>query len=333
MRKKHMLIGLLSLVLMLFIVGTVNAAGSSESVKAREIAVAVHVEPGDLNYRIAQRFSDAIEANSGGRLKVTILGLEVGGERDHLEGASVNEYQIALGGSMPLSLYAPKFAGSDLPFVYSNTQESRGNYEGELGALMQEELIKNGNLRLVGLSVRNPRQLTSRKPIRVPADLAGVRMRVPEIAPWIVTWTEMGALPSPIAWAEVYTSLQTGVIDMQENPVDFIHAGRIYEVQDYINLTNHVHSFFHWLMNEEFYQSLTEEDRKVVLDAVKEATTWGNDLTQNSAAEFLQKLQDEGMEVVRPDFAQFRAAAEPAIRKIAANMHPAAAAYVLSFFD
>lgn len=307
--------------------------GLASQVSAAELAIAIHTEPSHAMFKVGERLKESIESQTNGEYTVTLLGTEVGGERDHLEGASYGEYAIALGGSMPMTLYAPEFAAADLPFVYSSSDQARQVYEGETGNLLNEQLIANGNMRLVGLSARNPRNLTSNFPVEMPEDTRGVRMRVPEIAPWIQIWKEIGALPSPIAWPEVYTSLQTGVIDMQENPVDLIYSGKLYEVQSHINKTEHVYSFFHWLMNEEFYQALSDKNREVILGAIEEATSWGDEMVANGQADLYEKLQELGMTVVEPDVAAFRSAAEPAIREIAKTYHPAVHDYVMSLIE
>ncbi|MEG3080221.1 TRAP transporter substrate-binding protein [Halomonas sp. 5021] len=316
----------------IFLVG-LAAFGTTTTASAEELAIAIHVEPSHPMFKVGERLKESIEEKTDGEFSITLLGTEVGGERDHLEGASYGEYAIALGGSMPMTLYAEEFAAADLPFVYGSSEEAREVYNGETGELLNEQLIANGNMRLVGLSARNPRNLTSNFPVETPEDVQGVRMRVPEIAPWIQIWEEIGALPSPIAWPEVYTSLQTGVIDMQENPVDLIHAGKLYEVQSHINRTEHVYSFFHWLMNEDFYQGLSDENRDIIIGAIDEATSWGNDMVANGQADLYAELEELGMTVVEPDVAAFRSAAEPAIRDIAESYHPAVRDYVLSLVE
>lgn len=307
--------------------------GAAANVSARELAIAIHVEPSHAMFKVGERLKESIEEQTDGEFSITLLGTEVGGERDHLEGASYGEYAIALGGSMPMTLYAEEFAAADLPFVYSSSEQAREVYSGETGELLNEQLVANGNMRLVGLSARNPRNLTSNFPVKTPADVEGVRMRVPEIAPWIRIWEEIGALPSPIAWPEVYTSLQTGVIEMQENPVDLIYAGKLYEVQSHINRTEHVYSFFHWLMNEDFYQGLSDEERGIIIGAIDEATSWGDEMVASGQEEMYAKLKEEGMEVVEPDVAAFRSAARPAILDIAQTYHPAVRDYVLSLVE
>ncbi|SFI04825.1 TRAP transporter substrate-binding protein [Modicisalibacter xianhensis] len=316
-----------------FVLASAMTLGVSLPVAAQELAIAIHVDPAHAMFKVGERLKQTIEEQTDGEMTVTLLGTEVGGERDHLEGVSYGEYDIALGGSMPMTLYAPKFAAADLPFVYDSSDEARQVYEGDTGDAINKQLVANGNMRLVGLSARNPRNLTSNMPVKSPEDIQGVRMRVPEIAPWVKVWEQVGALPSPIAWPEVYTSLQTGVIEMQENPVDLIYAGKLYEVQDYINRTEHVYSFFHWLMNEDFYQGLSDEDREMLLSAIDEATQWGDELVAQGQEEVYQKLKDEGMEVVEPDVAAFREAAKPAVEEIAQGYDPAVRDYVMSLIN
>ncbi len=306
-------------------------SGTSYAQKKIEMVIAIHTDPGHFCFTIGERLKKDLEQKSQGRIAVRLLGMEVGGERDHLEGASRGEYQIALGGSVPLTLYAPKFAAPDLPFVYPDTAATKKLYQGTLGQLMNESIIKSGNMRLIGLSPRNPRNLTANKPIKTPEDLKGVKIRVPEIMPWVKVWRELGGLATPVAWPEVYSALQTGMIEAQENPVENILTGRIYEVQKYIMLTKHVYSFFHWLMNEKFYQNLSKSDRKMILEAVDAQTKWGEDYVFSGEKEQLNQLQKLGMQVVTPDVNAFRKKAAPAIRELAKAYHPEVEKYVLSF--
>jgi len=299
--------------------------------KKTELTIAIHTDPGHFCFTIGERVKKEVESKSQGRIAVRILGKEVGGERDHLEGASRGEYQIALGGSVPLSIYAPKFGAPDLPFVFPDTAATRKLYVGRFGQLMNESMIKAGGVRLIGLSPRNPRNLTANKPIRTAEEMKGVKIRVPEIMPWVKVWKEIGALPSPIAWPEVYSALQTGVIEAQENPVDVLWAGKIYEVQKYMMLTQHVYSYFHWLMNEKFYQSLSEGDRKMILEAVEAETKWGEDFVKGGEKDLTEKLQKAGMQVVKPDLKGFTKKAAPAIRELVKDYHTEVAAYVNSF--
>ena len=328
-------IGTLLIAMLVILPGILMAGGRQEQAgeKKIDLSIALHLDPGHPVFKIGERLRDTLPQKTNGRISTKILGLEVGGERDQIEGCSNGEYDITLGGSVPLTLYAPQFAAPDLPFIFPDTQSSRKLYEGELGKRMNEALIKKGNMRLVGLTYRPPRHLTANKPIRTTDDLRGLKLRVPQIATWVKVWNSLGALTSPIAWPEVYTSLQTGVIEAQENPVDILWNSRIYEVQKYLIETGHVYSFFHWLMNEKFHNSLSDSDRKIVLDSIAEVTKWGDDYIMGMEGDLFKKLTTEGkMQAIKPDMKAFMTKAYPVLQELAKEYDPEVAKYLMSFF-
>jgi len=283
-----------------------------------EMVIAMHsARNEEIVWGISARIKHAVEKGTKGAIKVRLLGPEVGGERDLLEGLSRGEYQIMQSGDMCIGYYAPKYAATGVPFVFSDYTVVKKAYEGNLGKKINESFIKNGNMRLIGLSKRGARLLTAKKPVYVPQDIKGVKLRVPEIRTWVEAWKGVGALPTPVAWPEVFTALQTGVVEMQENPVAQIYEAKLYEVQKYIMLTDHLSAYFHWLMNEDFYQKLSSENRKIVLDAVKAATEWGSAQRDKKTAETLVLMQKEyGIQVIVPNKYLFFEAAKPAIERI-----------------
>jgi len=325
--KKGKLVGILVIVLLLLCSGIGFASGGEKM----EITFTAHVDPTHVIFTILDRLKGELEEKSNGRIFVRILGTEIGGERDQLEGTSVGEYEFTLGGSMPMSLYAPDFSAADVPFAFPNREAAEGLYQGEIGELINERFIKNGNIRLVGLSPRNPRCLTANVPVKTPEALTGRKMRVPEIEPFLRVWKQLGALPTPIAWPEVFLSLQTGVIEMQENPVDVLYAGNLYEVQKYAMKTNHVYSFFHWLVNEDFYKSLSSEDKELIFGTIDEVIAWGREYVDSLTDEKWESLEKDGMQIIEPDLEAFIKKATPEIKNILNDYNPKVKEYVLSF--
>jgi TRAP-type C4-dicarboxylate transport system substrate-binding protein len=175
---------------------------------------------------------------------------------------------------MAVSTYGAKYAVTTVPLRFPRLRRGRQNVQRQAGKLNQE-MIKNSNLRIVGLSRRGARLLTASKAIPTPTELKGLKLRVPEIKTWVDVWKEIGALPTPVAWPEVFTALQTGVVNGQENPVLQIFEGKLYEVQKFVMMTEHISSYFHWVVNEKFYQEPHPGQRKVGEDAIKSATAWG----------------------------------------------------------
>ncbi|HEX7630090.1 MAG TPA: TRAP transporter substrate-binding protein, partial [Candidatus Methylomirabilis sp.] len=180
-------------------------------------------------------------------------------------------------------------------------------------------LVKSGNMRILGLSRRGARLLTANIPIPSPAELKGLKLRVPEIPQWVAIWKEIGALPTPVAWPEVFTALQTGVVNGQENPILQIHEAKLYEVQKYVMMTEHLSPYFHWIANEKFLQGLSPANRKIVEDAVKSAADWGSTKQVEKAAELRAMMEKFGTKFIEVDKPKFIQAARPAIDRIASQ--------------
>ena len=132
----------------------------------------------------------------------------------------------------------------------------------------------------------------------------------------------MGALPTPIAWNEVYSALQTKVVDAQENPYENIYSAKLYEVQKYTIKTEHLFNMFHWVVNKDFFNNLKPEYQQIILDAVKEATKWGDDQIEKKEEELEQKLKEAGMKIIEVDKEAFRKAAIPGIKEVAKGWAP-----------
>lgn len=294
-------------------------AGTASAPKAKELVIAMHsarTEP--IVWGIAGQIKEKVEAETKGKIKVRLLGPEVGGERDLLEATSRGEYHMVQSGDMGIAYYAPKYAVTSVPFVFPDYTAVRKAYEGKLGEKLNGALKKNGNMRLIGLSKRGARLLTANKPVYTPDDIKGIKLRVPEIATWVEAWKAVGALPTPVAWPEVFTALQTGVVDAQENPVAQIYEAKLYEVQKYIMLTQHLSAYFHWLINEKTYQELDSKTRDIILSAVRGATDWGTRQQEKKTAEQAVEIQKKhGVQIIVPNKYAFFDAAKPAIGRIA----------------
>ena len=184
---------------------------------------------------------------------------------------------------------------------------------------------------LIGIQKRGPRRLTSSFPVRTPADLAGLKLRVPEIPRWVAVWGGLGALPTPVAFAEVYNALQTGVVDAQENPVQLIYSGRFFEVNRYVMLTDHVHTKYHWTINNDFLNSLPQDLRTLVLESATEATAWGDAQVDANEQRLMTELRGRGVTFVEVNNQLFINAARPHVEQL--SWDPRAREIIMRFFD
>ncbi len=284
-----------------------------------DVTVAMHnARNEEIVWGIANRIKTELEQKSNGEMAVKLLGPEMGGERDIQEATSRNEFQIMQAGDMGVSTWGAKYAVISVPWLFPGYDAVEKVYKGKIGQLLNEAMIKNGNVRIVGLSRRGARLLTASNPIPSPAELKGLKLRVPEIPQWVTVWKQLGALPTPVAWPEVFTALQTGVVNGQENPILQIYEAKLYEVQKFVMMTDHLSTYFHWIVNEKFYQGLNEKNRKLVEDTVRSAADWGSGKQQEKAAELRATMEKQhGVKFVDVDKTKFIQLARPAIEEIA----------------
>lgn len=256
----------------------------------------------------------------------------MGGEKDNIEQLKVGEVQLSIFGDILPSVLAAKYSPTVIPFIYPNIESVYTAWNGKLGIMMKKSIEENG-LVVLGLQKRGARNLTSNRPVRKPDDLKGLKIRVPEIPAWVKVWKQLGALPTPIAWPEVYNSLQLKVVDAQENPYANIYTAKLYEVQKYLVHTQHLFNVFHWAASKKWYDSLPEGDKNMASAAVKEVTAWADKETDAEASRLLSELKAKGMEVIEVNGAEFRQSALPAIKEISKDWAPGVYEEVKQFLE
>lgn len=314
----------LYLIGLLILAGEVFAGGKSEkkSEKAIELSFAIHTTPNTIEHKAAQKMKETIESKSGGKILIKLFpGATLGGEKDNIEQLKVNEVQLAIFGDILPSVLAAKYSPTVIPFIYPNIEEVYAAWNGRLGTMMKKSIEENG-LVVLGLQERGARNLTANKPVRTPEDLKGLKIRVPEIPTWVKVWAQFGALPTPVAWPEVYNALQLKVVDAQENPYANIYTAKLYEVQKYLIHTKHLINVFHWAASKKWFDALSESDKQLIITTVKDVTAWADKETRAEASKLLDELKAKGMEVIDVDTAIFRKTALPAIREIAKDWAP-----------
>jgi TRAP-type C4-dicarboxylate transport system substrate-binding protein len=155
--------------------------------------------------------------------------------------------------------------------------------------------------------MRTPRLLTTRRPVNSLEDLKGMKIRVPEMPARVALWRAMGANPTPLAFPEVFTGLQLGTIDGQENPIGLIFSSRFHEVVKHLALTNHVYGFMILTVAEDFYKSLTAQQKAWVEESAKEAAVFNDKYVKETEADFMGKVT-KAMTVSKPDVRSWREA-------------------------
>ena len=271
--------------------------------------------------RYEQKFAKLVEERTKGTIKVAVFaGGALGGEKDVLEGMRVGSVHLSLIG-LTLMPFLDVIWG---PYVFRDNDHAKKVLQGEIGQSWKDRVLKeSGGLRLLDYVYFGPRQLTTKTtPARTPAQVKGLKIRVMEAPIYLATWRALGASPVPMAWPEVFTGLQQGTIDAQENPYELIVSNSLFEVQKYVMLTAHITQNQAIVINEKFYQGLSPEHRKILTDAAYEAGTFQNELVLKSEKEYLDKLKEKGMSIVQPDLKAFREATKDVYKKFAEKWEP-----------
>jgi len=260
----------------------------------------------------AKEFARVVDQKSGGRIKVKLYPNEqLGKEVDMVTAQELDSLEMAIYGFTLFQQAAPKYNIWSAYYIFDNVEELLAVVKGPIGDRMNQEILKNKGIRVIGYGPRGKRCLTSNRPIRKPEDCKGLKIRVPLQPIYVESWKALGALPTSIAFAEIYTSLKQGIVEAQENPYAFIHSGHFYEVQKYCNLTEHQVPFFTYGVTEKFFQRLPGDLQKVVLDAGDYITGFHTKLQKDNDQVWVDKLKKGGMTFVEVDKAAFRKVLEP----------------------
>jgi tripartite ATP-independent transporter DctP family solute receptor len=266
---------------------------------------------------IAAVFKSSVEANSNGEIEVQIYDSGVlGKERETMIQVQSNIVQSYIASSGGMSTFYPLIDVTNMPFAFSSYAVGYKVYDGEFGKAMSEDIRKKARFKVLGFGESGGffAFTNSRRPIKSPDDMRGLKIRTMTVPLHQDIVKSLGGSPTAIAWAEVYTSLQTGVVDGQMNPISIINMAKFYEVQKFITLTNHLYAPYVWVMSDTFYQKLSKEHQKVIDNAAKEAILAGRGLSRliDSTDKGLPVLQAK-MQVYTPTAAEMRSFREKTI--------------------
>ena len=184
---------------------------------------------------------------------------------------------------------------------------------GPVGKRIEKEMLEETGLRIVGFFEAGARHLTSNRPIRHPDELNGLIVRVPNVPSFVTAWGALGAKPTPMAYSEVFISLQQGTIEAMENPLATIKAGNFSGVQQYVNLTSHVISWVYPVIGEQQFQRLPNDLQTLFLEAAQDMQQYEHQLFLEGSRSVQNELRAAGMEFVEVDKEAFIEKASDAI--------------------
>jgi tripartite ATP-independent transporter DctP family solute receptor len=276
--------------------------------------------PKDFSSLAMVRWQSAMKDASKGELDMNFIpGGALGGDKQLLQQLSTNEIQLHIAGPVVVHHLLKEYQCLEAEFVYKDEAHGFRVWNGPLRDELNRELEKKYNVSIIGVASRGARNVTSNVPIRKPEDLKGVKIRITNKLRESI-FKAYGALPAPLSIKELYGALRQGVFDAQENPISTIWGNKFYEVQKYINLTNHVWSYWIISANKGFVDSLSPEHRKIFMETLDKEIEWLNNKTKTETDILLKKMVDTGkVQVIQPDVAAFKKIALPIVKEYAAG--------------
>ena len=248
-------------------------------------------------HRALLHFEELVEAGSNGEIDVQIFpSSQMGPDREMIEGVQTGVLEMAIPPSSFFAGWDPAFAVIELPYMYASKDIAFDVLESEAGDGMIERIENQGLVGLgwLELGVRNV--TNNVRPISTPADLEGVKLRTMKVPAHVATFETLGANPTPMNFGEVYSALQQGVIDGQENPLAIITSQRFYEVQKYLSTTGHVFAVYMPVISKPFFDSLSVEHQDLIRTSMAAARTHQAELVAAEDAAQLEEIRSAGVE-------------------------------------
>jgi len=295
---------LLSVVMMVFLMLSVVACSSSAGGSGSGDKVTFNLSTPDPDSAsvsmAAKEFAKVVKEKSNGSIEIKVHpnGTLYGGD------PSAAVKQLGAGSLdmlvLSTSLYAnfePKFSAISIPYLFDNKDQFVSFLNSDLGNDLLGT-VSDLDIHGLGYWTRDFRQITNSKgPITKPEDLEGVKLRVPNNPLWVEFFKETGAVTTPMDFGEVYNALQLKTIDGQENPIGVVTASKLYEVQEYFTVSNHMADGWVVGINQKKFDGLTEEQQKILTDASNEIQGWALDYDEKEAKSAIELLESEGVKV------------------------------------
>ena len=268
----------------------------------------VVTKPGSAQNIVAEKFKELIELKSQGELQVKIFhSASIGNETEILQQIQLGTIQLGIITSGPFDSFDPIVRVIDYPFLFKDNQQADEILDGPLGGEILKSLESSGFKGLC-FSENGFRNLTnSRHAVTGPSDIEGLKIRVMSSALHKSIWQALGANPTPMPWP-IYTELEQGVIDGQENPLWVLEVYKFYEIQKYMTLTRHVYSAHIDVASLSWWKTLDQAQQEMIQQAMYEAAVYQRADNRAKDDARLTLLKENGMEVVEdPDLDALRA--------------------------
>ncbi|MCM3118317.1 TRAP transporter substrate-binding protein [Neobacillus sp. MER 74] len=275
-----------------------NGEGKSSSIQERTIKAGIGLNEDHPEGLGLKKFAEIVSEKSGGKLKVKpFYAATLGDDQKMTEALQGGLQEITIPSTSPLVGMIKEYGIFDFPFLFNNGEEADAVLDGPVGQKLLDKLPEHG---LIGLGYweNGFRQLTNSKhPVKTAEDFKGLKVRTMQNEVHLAAFKDLGANPTPMAFSEVFTALESKTVDGQENPLATIKSNKFNEVQDYLSLTKHVYTPFVFLVSKKFWDGLSKEEQKILKDSAIEAGKYQRQLSREEDKKAVEDLKADGMKV------------------------------------
>ena len=277
--------------------------------------------PAHLHNVVMKEWAQKVKSETNGRLQIRILdGAQLGGEREYIEGMKLGTIDMAQVSTGPISGFVPQFMVCALPYVFQDYDQIAATLEGPLGQKLFELLKEENIIGLTWFTNGFRSVFNGKRPIYSPADLKGLKIRVMESPLMVGTLNAMGASATPMAYGELYTALQQGVMDGGENAPGNVLNDKFYEVSKYFSITEHFAPPGVVAISNAAYSKLPEDLQKYLVESAKELGKTERAADKEAQVKFLEDLKAKGVSINTVDKAAFTNSVQPVIDKFSTEI-------------
>lgn len=269
--------------------------------------------PDNLWSKAGDRYAERVAERTNGEVEINMsYSGALGDAGDTIEALKFGTVDIVIQEVSNLDSYDPIAGLGAYPYLIRDIDHFREVFkEGGVGQEFYDEIEERIGYKLIGAGYRGPREMASRREVKHPDDLAGLKMRVPNQQTYRLTWQTLGASPVPMPSLEVYTGLQQGIIDGAENPLEAQLRSKYHEAVPYVIMTHHVNPYYTFIFDADNFNSLSEDVQNILVEEGEAAMQWGTEQILAELEGYEQTLIDAGATLVEPDREAFRAKLEP----------------------
>jgi len=308
---------ILALVMVLTMIFALTAVSASAD-DAIVLKIGVSTADTDPRNIAAKSFADEIEEKTNGAVKAEVYPAgQLGGDGQLVESMVMDAgtVDIVITDASNFGTVIPDMNISGLPFLFSDFDAAWAFMDGEIEAAAEAELLDVG-IRVLAHYDNGFRCVTNSKgPVNTPDDMKGMLIRTPENQVIMATMSALGANPQPLAFSELYQALQQKTYDAQENPIPVIYNNKLFEVQDYLSVTNHIYSGMCFAITESTWNKLTAEQQEIVAAAALASGEYDREMNRQQTEDLVKNLEEEGMKINYPELAPFSEATQSVIEE------------------